>query len=151
MDNLTEILKRPFIDKLNVIGLDLVKHIKAYLNYREIKASGELINSVKYRISEVTAFNLSLQIVALEYFEYIESGRKPGKFVPILPLSRWMEEKGIDIKYLYPINYNIYKYGIKPKPIIENVLVENKKVYLSELKIEYNKALKDYIKNNIKK
>lgn len=148
---LVDILKEPFRKQLNSIGDDLVLHIKAYLNYQEIKASGELIRSIKHQIKEMTQFNLSLQIVALDYFEYIESGRKPGSFVPITPLSRWMEDKGIDIKYLYPINYNIYKYGIKPKPILSNVLVENKQKYMDQLRKEYGKVLGEYIKNNIKK
>jgi hypothetical protein len=149
MKSLEEVLKPFYKRKLDEIGLDLTKTIKAFLNYNDVSASGSLINSIRYDIKSPTTFNLNLSIYADEYFKYIESGRKPGKFVPIKPLSDWLSDRGIPKEALYPINYHIYKYGIKPKPILSKVINKNKQKYLDELTEGYSNEIKKYLKQTI--
>lgn len=150
MEDLKNIIKPKFAKKLDEVGVQIVEDFKNYLSKNNIKASGDLMNSIKYNINESTSYNISLQLIANDYFTYIEQGRKPGKFVPIKPLSEWIKLKGIPTEYLYPINYNIYKYGIKPKPIIEKALNDNKQKYIDSLRKEYSDIIKNYYKNKFK-
>lgn len=149
MKSFNEIVKSFYREKLDEIGLDLTNTIKAFLNYNDINASGSLIKSIRYDIGSSTSFNLNLSIYASEYFKYIESGRNPGKFIPIEPLSRWLEERRIPKEALYPINYHIYKYGIKPKPILSKVINKNKQKYLNDLADGYSNEIKKYLKQTI--
>lgn len=149
MQDLLDLLKPSFNKQLNDIGEDLTNTIKAYLNYNDIKASKELINSIKFSVSKPTALNLNLKIYAEEYFNYIEQGRKPGKFVPIKPLTDWVRDKRLPIEAVYPINYNIFKYGIKPKPILSKIITKNKDEYFNNLKQEYTKIITTYFKNKL--
>lgn len=149
MEDFNTAIKSKFAQQLDAIGLEIANDFKNYLTKNSIKATGNLIDSIRYNINESTSANISLQIIASDYFEYIEAGRKPGKFVPIKPLSEWMKAKGIPEEYLYPINYNIYKYGIKPKPIITNAIAENKQQIIDKLRTEYSALIRNYFKTKL--
>jgi hypothetical protein len=150
MEDFNQIVKPKFAKKLDALGIKIVSDLKNYLEKNDIKASGNLISSIKHKVYEATSYNLSIQILADDYFKYIEEGRKPGKFVPIKPLSEWVKLKGLPEEAVYPINYNIYKYGIKPKPIISKALNQNKVKYINSLREEYSEIIKTYYKNKLK-
>jgi hypothetical protein len=150
MEDFNQIIKPKFAKKLDELGIKIVSDLKNYLQKNDIKASGDLINSIKHNVYEATSYNLSIQILANDYFKYIEDGRKPGKFVPIKPLTEWVKLKGLPEEAVYPINYNIYKYGIKPKPIIDKALNQNKVKYINSLREQYTDIIKKYYKNKFK-
>lgn len=63
-----------------------------------------------------------VQVMVNEYYEYIESGMKPGHWVDADYLIPWMVDKGIptDNYTLQNIQYSIWKYGINERPFIDN-------------------------------
>ncbi len=61
-------------------------------------ATGNLYNSFKYRVvSNIATHNSGFIIVGAKYGEYVERGRRPGKYVPIKPLINWLKAKRIAV------------------------------------------------------
>ena len=131
---LTEKDKRRF-------GDEYVKELIKALRMYKKDASGRLIKSIDYRLTE-TAYELNFFINAEDYLTYIDEGRKPGSYPPIKAIARWASIKGIDSGAVFPIAHKIYKYGIKPTNILDKV----------ERKVLYGKAfdeLEQNMANNI--
>jgi len=87
-------------------------------------ASGTLVNSVNV---DWFVDSQTLEVSMVDYWKYVNDGRKPGKYVPIAPLIKWIntkrfrtkarDEKGrfkkFDAKSMaFGISKNIYKFGI---------------------------------------
>jgi hypothetical protein len=84
--------------------------------------------------------------VALEgnvYGQWVQSGRMPGKYVPIAPLEEWVKEKGLNFKnkkgkpltpkqMAFAISKHIQKFGIPSAPgwydVAIQKLFENKEL-----------------------
>jgi hypothetical protein len=95
-------------------------------------ASGRLYNSISAQVVE-TQEGLKLEITYMDYFKYVNRGRKPkSKRVPIPALLEWIkykkikprDKKGRFIKMkpmslAFAIQTNIYKFGIRPANIFD--------------------------------
>ncbi len=57
-------------------------------------ASGDLTNSLK-KIVEIDGNYFSVSIELLDYWYYVEKGRKPGKFPPISKIEEWIRVKPV--------------------------------------------------------
>lgn len=92
-------------------------------------ASGALRNSIEYNVT-----GLKGEVTMLEYGQYVESGRKPGKGIPPEVLKKWIVAKNIkprvDNKFVkrtpqrinqmsFMMNRSIKAFGIAPNPFIE--------------------------------
>lgn len=125
---------------LNLLGKKLVLYLKNRIRAKypygnpEIKgvsskiATGDLLNSISYELIKGKQGQPSvIEIKYLDYFEYVNKGRKPkAKKVPIKALLQWITVKGLrgrnkkgrfikKMSLAYAIQTNIYKYGIRPK------------------------------------
>lgn len=105
--------------QMESLGRETVEYIKQILLENDKLASGNLISSLNYNV--ITQIDtVLLDIIALDYFKYVDEGRKPGKMPPIKPILKWVEMKGISIgKYsdrqtAFIIARSIGKKGIKP-------------------------------------
>lgn len=114
---------------------------KQNLTNENAKASGELINSVKY-IYEHNGNSYSISLSLAEYWKYVEYGRRAGaKFPPPTAIKKWIEVKPIlprpmkngklpTINQLtYLISRKIARDGIKPRNILKNTLEEINREY----------------------
>jgi hypothetical protein len=81
-------------------------------------ASGNLVKSLDYRVSKVMNEPI-IEIISNEYLQWVDKGRRPGKYPPIKPIANWARIKGIDAKAVFPIARNIFKFGIKPTNVIQ--------------------------------
>ena len=63
---------------------------KSVTKYGSVNASGKLAKSIRY---EATPNNL--KVYALNYFYYVENGRKGGKRPPRSVIRQWIIDKGI--------------------------------------------------------
>jgi hypothetical protein len=116
-------------------------------------ASGQLYNSLQADVISGTNGQPSqLQITYIDYFKYVNSGRRPlAKKVPIQAILNWIKIKGVavrntdktsrrlrkrnkktgrfgtDLSLAFAIQQNIFKYGIRPAKIYDLALddVEN--------------------------
>lgn len=80
---------------LNEYAQGLVENYKAALGAESINASGELANSVKYIIDDKVKGRFEVKLELLEYWKYVEYGRKAGKMPPISAIKQWIEVKPI--------------------------------------------------------
>lgn len=80
---------------LNEYAQGLVDNYKSALGAESINASGELANSVKYIIDDKTRGRIEVNLELLEYWKYVEYGRKAGKMPPIKAIEKWIEVKPI--------------------------------------------------------
>jgi hypothetical protein len=131
---LTEKDKRRF-------GDSYVKELIRALRQYKKDASGRLIKSIDYRLTE-TAYELNFFINSEDYLTYVDQGRKRGSYPPIKNIARWASLKGLPQGTEYAIANKIYKFGIKPTNILDKV----------ERKVLYGKAfdeLESNITNNI--
>jgi hypothetical protein len=58
--------------------------------YGAANASGKLANSIRFEVDET-----GLKVYALDYFYYVEKGRKSGKAPPRAVIEQWITDKGI--------------------------------------------------------
>lgn len=111
-----------FIDaKLaNEFGKDYVKIMVGLLKgnkpFAKV-ASGSLISSINYRLQN-TAQGINVILLANDYLQYVDRGRKPGTYPPIKAIQKWVAIKGIKKEAAWAIRRNIFKFGIKPTNVI---------------------------------
>jgi len=79
-----------FKDGLILVAEFLVEKIRAELLAQDHNASGDLISSIRYMVTEN-----QIIIIANDYAKYLETGTSAGRWVPIDALIRWIEQKGI--------------------------------------------------------
>ena len=125
-------------------GNDIVKRITKLLLRKGKKASGNLIKSLNYDLVEV-ANGILIEINANDYLEYVDKGRKKGKYPPIKAIKNWCRIKGINDKYSYAIARSIYKNGIKPTNVIRDAINDLEKRGYKDIEDAY--AL--YIENQL--
>lgn len=81
-------------DVFNDFGAELVAQYIANLDQRNIHATRDLANSVHYTVV-VDERCIAVDISLLEYWKYIEYGRRAGKFPPLKSIEEWIKVKGI--------------------------------------------------------
>ncbi len=83
------------------------------------KDKGELIKSISASITPD-----GLELLMLDYWEFVNYGRKEGSYVPIRPLEVWARTKGFPDPRgaAFGISKNIYKFGIQPTNFYDNAI-----------------------------
>lgn len=126
-------------ETLERYAIDVKELYKSKLTEDDARASGELINSVNYILNfNAKSFEVSLSLV--DYWKYVENGRRAGKFPPPDKIKRWIEIKPVlprpfngklpTIDQLtYLICRKIKLDGIKPRPLLKETLEEINKEY----------------------
>lgn len=124
----------------------LIDQARANLSKNKSYASGELGDSMTY-VVEIKDDHFTVWIEMVNYWEYVEKGRKAGKQPPVYKIYEWINEKGIAPRPYTPSveslsyaiqksikdkkGYNvprvallnwIKKKGIKPEPRIPSVM-----------------------------
>jgi len=110
---------------------------------RDMKVkTGNLYNSIE--VVYIPAQN-EIQVSMLDYWRYVNDGRKPGKYVPIAPLMKWIRTKGFNknkktgrfqkfqIKNVaFAISTNIKKFGIAPTYFYDKAATKFEKSFEDE-------------------
>ena len=132
-------------------GLDTVTAIAVALRAVGANNSGSLINSLRAELKDVGE-NLDLMIKGNSYFNIIEKGRRPGEQPPLADIVKWAKSKGLPEAAAFPIAKNIGKFGIKPRPILKQIIESNDfkdnygllaEAYAKDVTKEINNILKD--------
>lgn len=82
-----------------------------------------LVDSHIYDELEVSENDLELiKVLIHDYYQNIESGMEEGQWVDEDYLIPWMVDKGIptDNDTLYRIQWSIWKWGISPRPFLDD-------------------------------
>lgn len=144
---------------LNTFGKDYVNTLVYLLKNNTIPsrnglraypkvATGRLINTINYRLRE-TAEGIQFQLLAENYLQYVDKGRKPGTYPPIEPLLRWARVKGLPVGAAYGAQKNIYKFGIKPTNVLRRAQLRIET--FREFQSKYEKGVVEAIVRSIKK
>ena len=119
-------------ETLDKIGDIYIQELTDKLLSLNKSASGDLIDSLDYDVKS-TAEGFILELQALEYLRYVDSGRRPGKQPPTKPIEKWIKDKGIkgrdkkgrfikDKSTAFLIARSIGKKGIKPTHVLEDTV-----------------------------
>lgn len=144
MDNLTKSVKE--------LGADVVDTIKKILQSENKIATGNLIQSLDYKVIEVIG-KVFLEITAADYFKFVDKGRRPGKMPPIKPIKSWMQAKGIVSKNKslpFMIARSIGEKGIKPTNVKQRAIKEVMKNVDKIIKKGAVKDIEKWIDSNFK-
>lgn len=96
-------------------------------------ATGKLRDSIKVETKQ-TQNTTIIDVIAEEYFQWVQSGRLPGKKgVPISALENWIKARGLkgrdkkgrfikNRSFAFAIQSNIKKFGIRPANFLDVAL-----------------------------
>lgn len=117
---------------LNDFGKFLVEEYKDNLILNDKNASDELYNSVSYIVETPANGVFNVNISLLDYWKYIENGRRAGaKMPPINAIEKWIEVKPVlptvmsngklptQRQLAYLIARSISINGISPQPLLQ--------------------------------
>lgn len=142
--------------QMDIIGREVIKELIDQLTHLDKRASGALINSLEYEVIEVLN-DVYLNIYSLDYLDYLDKGRKPGKQPPSEALIPWVRVRGIKIKNwsdeqsAFVIARSIGKKGIKPlnfkKKMVDNIINNKTKLIAEGVTTDIQIALHKIIEN----
>ena len=149
----TTALRWPHLhNALIAFGEELVKAYRQGLDERNVHASNNLADSIRYEVKAGDRW-MGVDLSLIDYWKYVEYGRKAGKFPPLDSIEAWIKVKGIQpmtrtqasikrwtqhrgsirkndggipsIKSLaYLIGRKIATEGIQPRPILATAIDE---------------------------
>ena len=127
-------------------GAQVILDMISNLRQSGKSASGELEKSLKEKLI-VGSDIIELDITGIDYWKYVDQGRKPGKYVPLKALEPWALKKGIPKTALFPISRKIYKKGIKPSGFASSAIKKNKSKFAELVEKAYAEDLRKYFSN----
>ncbi len=110
-------------EALVVFGESYIGTLSNELRRLDKKATGRLLKSLESRVIK-TGFGTvyTIQLRAEDYLQWVDAGRKPGKYPPLSAIKEWTRAKGISEKLAFPIARSIAKNGIKKTDVIQKSL-----------------------------
>ena len=135
---------------------DFVVELKNKLTANDSYASGDLVNSIRGIVKQNGKY-VVISIQLEDYWQFVENGRKAGKYPPINAIKNWISVKPVLPRPLksgklptanqlaFLIARKISKVGIKPKPFLKPTITDFdliNKVY-NEVVNLLNKQLED--------
>lgn len=110
---------------------NLIRHLEEVANelaqvLKEALSKQGLSTSKLYQSVKGDANGELIKVLANDYIEYINSGRRRGSWPPINVIAKWCQSKGMpsDNRTVYLISRAIYLKGIKARPVIDNFMDE---------------------------
>lgn len=135
---------------------DFVVELKNRLTANGSNASGDLAKSIRGVVKQNGKY-IVISIQLEDYWQFVENGRKAGKYPPINAIRKWISVKPVlprptksgklptDNQLAFLIARKISKFGIKPKPFLKPTITDFdliNKVY-NEVLTLINKQLED--------
>lgn len=114
---------------------DFVVELKNKLTANKTNASGTLSNSIKGIVKQNGKY-IVISIQLEDYWQYVENGRKAGKYPPLSAIRKWISVKPIlprplksgklptDNQLAYLIGRKISKVGTKAKPFLKPTITD---------------------------
>lgn len=114
---------------------DFVVELKNKLKANDSYASGDLVNSIRGVVKQNGKYIL-ISIQLEDYWQYVENGRRAGKYPPINAIKNWISVKPVLPRPLksgklptanqlaFLIARKISKVGIKPKPFLKPTITD---------------------------
>jgi hypothetical protein len=125
-------------------GAEVVAEMLVRLNHSNKDSSGNLKRNLKFTLKKGSTV-LELDIEAPEYWEYVDKGRKPGKFAPVGDLQKWARINGIPESAVYPINLKIKRKGIPATNFASLTISRSKSKFEEMVQKAYREDVDDFI------
>ena len=119
--------------------------IKVKIQDNDKIASGKLLASISTKV-ELNGAIYTVKLNSLKYLQYIEYGRKPGKWPPREPILQWVKDKRLptaeytgdkklptEKQMAYLVSKKIGTEGISPTPMVAETEEELNALYLPRL------------------
>jgi len=120
---------------LKALGEQVVETIQSKLT-----SDMNIYNEIEYEIVDNT-----VNILAPDYFVFIDKGRKPNsKMPPYKPIADWVKRKNIETTAIFAIRKSIGIKGIPAKNITEDIIALNE-LFAEQLEIWGLKRFEDYL------
>lgn len=128
------------MDKLDLTTIqditnNFVVELKNKLKANDSYASGDLANSIRGIVKQNGKY-IVISIQLEDYWQFVENGRKAGKYPPISEIRKWISVKPIlprplksgklptDNQLAYLICRKISKVGTKAKPFLKPTITD---------------------------
>jgi len=140
-------------DILKLLTDDLIAITQQIMITNGVSRDSDLIKSI-----DIKVVNDSIELVALDYYQYVSTGRRPrARKVPIEDLIAWIKEKritprgGQSINSLaFSIQRSIFLSGIKGKKFSSNVERSTLDLLEEEFTLMLSEIITEDLKQNIK-
>jgi len=111
-------------------------------------ATGTLIQSLGYTI-DYNGDSLDIEFSMVDYGQFVDKGRRPGKQPPISAISNWARIKGISQNAVYPIARKIGRIGIAPTPFFGTSIEAGKEQLLKDLERAMTQDIDTWLQKQI--
>jgi hypothetical protein len=130
-----KLIKKQAMDEFGKLWVRTLKEQLATTKPYPKRASGQLINSVNYRVTE-KGNDWTLTLLSEDYLKFVDKGvsgtqRKyntpysyKAKKPPISVIQQWTRLKGIPDQAAFPIQNKIFRFGLKPTNVINKSIRE---------------------------
>jgi len=129
-------------------GDAIVKAMRDNLIKLDKNATGNAIKSLTVNVFQDGGKSV-LRFSAIDYLEWIDKGRKPGRFPPLSAISKWATVKGISQRFVFPIARKIARDGIKATNVIRPTIKQVEKDFKSNYDKQLEKIVGVVIVNDI--
>jgi hypothetical protein len=125
-------------------------------------ATGGLVDSVNVQFNDNSN---EIIVEMLDYWRYVNDGRRPGKYAPFDAIKSWVKAKGLkgrdkktgrfitDDSFVWGINTNIKKFGIAPTYFYDKAVENFERVFEQEvyraLEIDLNRFFESVFDQDI--
>ena len=85
-------------DAMVLVAQTIIDKLKQSAREKDLKATSNLIQSIRADIPSVTPQGITIGIEMADYYQWVESGRGKGKRPPIASIEQWISAKGIQVR-----------------------------------------------------
>ena len=145
-------------------GKNVIHRARFYLKRRKINTKlSTLSKSLGFNVKVYPSGALEMDFTAVDYFENVEEGRRPGSMPPSSAIAKWIKDKPIKLrgakgKFIqktaanvnsaaFGIAMHIKTYGIQPTWFFRDAFKMHRKRLAPELIAAYGKDSAKMIKN----
>lgn len=145
-------------------GKNVLHRARFYLERRKKNTSVKtLSNSLSFKVKVYPSGGLEMDFSAVDYFKYVEEGRRPGSMPPSSAIAKWIKEKPIKIRNskgqyaqktdanvnsaAFGIAMHIKTYGIEPSYFFRDAFKMHHKRLAPEIIEAYGKDAAKMIKS----
>lgn len=151
------------LQSINKIASDFVKAYKSQLKSDGKVASGNLIDTMSYKVNYDGRY-LDITLNLADYYKYVEEGRKSGKFPPIDKIREWIRVKPVlphemsngklptQKQLAFLISRSIAEKGIKGTNALRNTIKSFNLAdrLIKEIYAEMSKEVEEVVKEVVK-
>lgn len=158
--NIPNIEWKHLTEVLNRYGQFFIEQARTNLGKNRSNASMTLNDTMK-SIVTVVDDHYKVEIELQDYWEYVENGRKPGKFPPVNRIKEWISVKPVrpypDARGKLPtvdqlaflIGRKIATEGIDPKPFFKPAKEETQRYFEEALVLAIDEDVSSFIENHV--